>query len=134
MKAGCGPERSRLADPRRPEVGRFIVPEGSVAGPHQQHVARLDLDALRGGKAAQVLGADRRHPQNLGLLPSPCSLFHCASVEKKVTAGFDECGSDTSQPEPHYLFQALAASIPLSGILQHSVVCYTNDLLEPSFS
>ena len=79
-------------------------------------------------------GPAQSAPNSLGLPPSPCSLSHCASAEKKVTPGFDECGSDTSEAEPQYLSQALAASIPLSGILQHSVVCYTNDLLEPSFS
>jgi hypothetical protein len=52
-------------------------------------------------------------PNSLGLPPSLCSLSHCASAEKKVTPGFDDCGSDTSEAK-------LAAGIPFSAILMIS--------------
>ena len=45
---------------------------------------------------------------------------HSASTEKKVTPGFDERGTDTSEAEALYLSQALAARIPLSAILMIS--------------
>ena len=58
-------------------------------------------------------GPAQSAPNSLGLPSSQCSLSHCASAEKKVTPGFDECGSDTSEAK-------LAASIPFSAILMIS--------------